>query len=45
VPFVGGFGEIFRGTAVEDTADVVENCAEAVIADGEIAPVVVLDFA
>jgi len=44
-PFAGGFGEMFRGTAVEATADAVENCAEAVIADGEIAPVVVLDLA
>lgn len=41
-----GFGEMFRGTADEGAvADVVENCAEAVMAEGEIAPVVVLDFA
>lgn len=45
-PFVLGFGEIFRGTADEGAvADVVENCAEAVMAAGEMAPVVVLDFA
>lgn len=43
--FVLGFGEVFLGTAAADDADVVENCAEAVMAEGEIAPVVVLDFA
>ncbi len=40
-----GFWEMFEGTAEEDGVDAVENCAEAVKAEGEIAPVVVLDFA
>jgi len=45
-PLVLGFGEMFRGTADEGAvAEAVENCAEAVMAEGEIAPVVVLDLA